>query len=164
MQENFEFIARSLRNMGVADADIDDAVQRTFIVGAERLDDIKPGAERSFLFQTALRVASHARRSVSRRTALASARAGEPPAPVETPEEIVLRRRQRVLLDEALEGLDEPLRAVFMLYEIEELTQAEIANLAGIPPGTVASRLRRARRAFQQRVRELSDHQEARTA
>jgi RNA polymerase sigma-70 factor (ECF subfamily) len=40
------------------------------------------------------------------------------------------------------------LRTVFVLFEIEEITMAEIAALTGLPSGTVASRLRRAREEF----------------
>jgi len=47
------------------------------------------------------------------------------------------------------------LRAVFVLSEIEELTMAEIAVLMAIPPGTVASRLRRARVQFSEHVARL---------
>ena len=47
------------------------------------------------------------------------------------------------------------LRAVFIAYEFEELTMIEIATALGLPQGTVASRLRRARAQFQERVREL---------
>ena len=39
-------------------------------------------------------------------------------------------------------------RAVFVLHEIEEMTLSEIASALTIPQGTVASRLRKARRLF----------------
>jgi RNA polymerase sigma-70 factor (ECF subfamily) len=42
-----------------------------------------------------------------------------------------------------------------MLSEGERLTMAEVASLLGIPPGTVASRLRRARQLFEAKVNEL---------
>ena len=41
------------------------------------------------------------------------------------------------------------LRAVFVLYELEQMTMAEIAESLALPPGTVASRLRRARSSFE---------------
>jgi len=40
------------------------------------------------------------------------------------------------------------LREVFVLFELEGLRSTEIAPLLGLPVGTVASRLRRAREAF----------------
>jgi RNA polymerase sigma-70 factor (ECF subfamily) len=47
------------------------------------------------------------------------------------------------------------LRAVFTLYEIEEMTMIEIAQVLDLPQGTVASRLRRAREQFEARVDRL---------
>jgi RNA polymerase sigma-70 factor (ECF subfamily) len=44
------------------------------------------------------------------------------------------------------------LRVVFVLYEIDGLRSGEIAEVLGIPLGTVASRLRRARADFELRV------------
>jgi RNA polymerase sigma-70 factor (ECF subfamily) len=38
----------------------------------------------------------------------------------------------------------------FVLYEIEELTMAVIAEILEVPLGTVASRLRRARARFEE--------------
>jgi RNA polymerase sigma-70 factor (ECF subfamily) len=47
------------------------------------------------------------------------------------------------------------LRTVFVLYEFEEMSMAEIAISLRIPQGTVASRLRRARADFRERVHRL---------
>jgi RNA polymerase sigma-70 factor (ECF subfamily) len=58
------------------------------------------------------------------------------------------QRRARHLLDEILDGLELDVRTVFVLFELEELTAPEISELLGIPIGTVASRLRRAREDF----------------
>ena len=76
----------------------------------------------------------------------------EQPASAPSPEELVDRRRARELLDALLEEMPLELRVVFVLYEIEQLTSAEIAEVVGVPLGTVASRLRRAREDFTARV------------
>jgi len=47
-----------------------------------------------------------------------------------------------------LSKVDPELVEVFVLYEVEELTSPEIAELLAIPLGSVASRLRRAREQF----------------
>jgi RNA polymerase sigma-70 factor, ECF subfamily len=68
--------------------------------------------------------------------------------PMSNPEELADQKRARQLLDEALDAMDLDLRAVFVLFELEELTAPEIAALLELPVGTVSSRLRRAREEF----------------
>jgi RNA polymerase sigma-70 factor (ECF subfamily) len=152
VRQHLGFVERVLRNMGVPDADLDDAVQRTFIVVANRLDDIVEGAEKSFLFRSAKHMASHVRRSASRHSRL------EPldddvPTVQQSPEQLVSQKKARELLDELLDSMPEELRMVFSLYEFEGLRMPEIAEYLEIPTGTVASRLRRARKHFQAGVR-----------
>jgi RNA polymerase sigma-70 factor (ECF subfamily) len=62
------------------------------------------------------------------------------------------QRRAAAILDRLLAAMELDLRAVFVLDEIEEMSRAEIAQVLGIPEGTVASRLRRARQDFQGRL------------
>lgn len=66
----------------------------------------------------------------------------------ETPETILLRRSQADRVRGILGLLPEPLREVLVLRELEELSYREIAEVAGVPVGTVMSRLSRARRHF----------------
>lgn len=150
-----DFVARVLRNAGTPDADVDDAVQRTFITAANRLADIRVGAEKSFLLQIALHIAAHARRTVARRREVHSDEAPEQVEAFATPEQLTDQKRARQMLDRVLDQMDADLRTVFVLYEFEELNMAEIANALRIPQGTVASRLRRARADFRQRVARL---------
>ncbi len=76
----------------------------------------------------------------------ADALAEEPVSPAAGPQRVV---EQADLLERALAGLDPPLRAVFLLREAEDLSYQEIAAVLGIPPGTVASQLNRARQQLQ---------------
>jgi RNA polymerase sigma-70 factor, ECF subfamily len=145
VDEHARFVTRTLRRAGVPRSDLDDEVQRTFITAANRLDDVQPGAERSFLFQVALNIASHARRALARRRELPSDHLPERIEPLGTPEDFTASKQTRRLLEEAVAGMPESLRSVVMLYEMEEMDTHEIAVVLGIPRGTVASRLRRAR-------------------
>jgi RNA polymerase sigma-70 factor (ECF subfamily) len=61
------------------------------------------------------------------------------------PEVIVLQSAQRKLINQALEELPVGYREVLVMRELEELTYKEIAQVAGIPIGTVMSRLARGR-------------------
>lgn len=150
-----DFVARVLRNAGTPDADVDDAVQRTFITAANRLADIRVGAEKSFLLQIALHIAAHARRTIARRREVHADEAPEQVESLATPEQLTDQKRARQMLDRVLDQMDADLRTVFVLYEFEELNMAEIATALSIPQGTVASRLRRARADFQKRVARL---------
>jgi RNA polymerase sigma-70 factor (ECF subfamily) len=152
IDENIDFVARTLRNAGTPPAEIDDEIQRTFMVAARRLDDVRPGAERRFLLQIALHQAAHARRSLARRR---ETLAGETPDVADayaTPEQLTDQKHLRQLLDRILDQMTTDLRTVFVLYEFDEMNMAEIAAVLGIPAGTVASRLRRARLEFRRRV------------
>jgi RNA polymerase sigma-70 factor (ECF subfamily) len=60
------------------------------------------------------------------------------------------------LLQRLLEQLTPELRRVLVLAEIEELEVAEIARLEELKLGTAASRLRRARHAFQQALEKIA--------
>jgi RNA polymerase sigma-70 factor (ECF subfamily) len=145
----FDFVWRSLRRLGVPELTVDDATQEVFLVVSRRLADIELGRERSFLFSTALRVASTARRAIARRGVHDDNEIDDLVDQAPGPEQLADRRRARAVLDQVLSTIDLDLRAVFVLYELEEMTMAEIAVTLELAPGTVASRLRRAREAFE---------------
>ena len=153
IDHHYDSLWRTLRYLGVPDASVDDAAQQTLCVLARRLSDVESGAEVAFLFATAIRVASEARRSVRRNHADPVQDVDSFPATAASPEELVDQRRAREVLEQVLDAIPTDLRVVFVLFEIEELSLAEIADLLGIPTGTVASRLRRARDSFQTVVR-----------
>jgi RNA polymerase sigma-70 factor (ECF subfamily) len=154
--EHVGFVWRSLVRLGVPRPDAEDAVQQVFIVASRKIDDIEPGRERAFLFGTALRIASRARRTAQRRREVLDGEPVERLDPAPGADEQLDRARARAELDAILDGMPLELRAVFVLFELEQVTMAEIATLLDLPPGTVASRLRRAREHFQAAARRLS--------
>jgi RNA polymerase sigma-70 factor (ECF subfamily) len=134
---------RALRRRGLSPEAAEDATQETFLLAAERLDDIRPESERSFLIATALRVAHTLGRKTVRweldedmDQRLATAR--------DTSD----KRADMQICNLVLSKVDPDLVEVFVLYELEGLTSPEIAELLEIPLGSVASRLRRAREQF----------------
>ena len=68
----------------------------------------------------------------------------------QSPEVVLIRRADQVMVRRALETLSLPLREVIILRELEGLSYKEIADAAGIKIGTVMSRLARARARLQQ--------------
>jgi RNA polymerase sigma factor (sigma-70 family) len=77
------------------------------------------------------------------------------PCPSLSAEDLLDRAKARTVLDAVLAEMPVTLRSVFVLFELEQLSTVEIAELLGVPRGTVASRLRRAREDFEKRVRRL---------
>ena len=65
LDTHYDAIWRFLRRLGVPQSDCEDAAQKVFIVFAERVAGVNAKAERSFLFSSALRVASDARKKKS---------------------------------------------------------------------------------------------------
>lgn len=74
------------------------------------------------------------------------------------PEQALLRKEQAEQLEKALAMLPAELRECLILKEVEELSYKEIAQVTGIPIGTVMSRLWRARQALMHLVRSGDTH------
>jgi RNA polymerase sigma factor (sigma-70 family) len=66
----------------------------------------------------------------------------------ETPESILIQHQESSVVRSVIEGLPQLFREVLVLRDIEELSYREIADIAGVPIGTVMSRLARARKLF----------------
>jgi RNA polymerase sigma-70 factor (ECF subfamily) len=149
---HFEFIWRLLRRLGVAEHDVDDAAQQVFLTATTKGIRGTPADARPFLYGVALRVAANYRRTVRRRREVSEEAMGDPHSPDLAADDVADLRRARAVLDEILDEMPIDLRVVFILSEIEQMTAASIAELEAIPPGTVASRLRRAREIFRTRL------------
>lgn len=78
---------------------------------------------------------------------------GESPAlqiadPADDPEAALGQRQRSARLDKALAALPAELRECLVLHELEELSYKQVAQITGVPIGTVMSRLWRARRTL----------------
>jgi RNA polymerase sigma-70 factor (ECF subfamily) len=150
VRAHYDLVWRSLRRLGVASGSVEDAAQQVLVVFARRIDDVQVGAERAFLFATATRVAADFRKKQHRSperpdTEVVEAQRSLAPSA----ERLIDEGRARELLDVILGEMPLDVRTVFILFELENLTMATIAELTELAPGTVASRLRRARAMFQ---------------
>ena len=153
VERNADFVFRSLRRAGLDAATVDDATQQVFLVAFDKLDRITRGEEKGFLYATAMNIAArHKRKSFRLGEVAYEEDADEALASDETlsVDELLDQRRARELLDEVLSNMPDKLRDVFVLCEIEELTNPEVAACLDLPLGTVASRLLRAREVFDQ--------------
>jgi RNA polymerase sigma-70 factor (ECF subfamily) len=149
VSEHHDSVWRSLRRLGMSADAADDATQQVFCVFARRMQEVACDKEKTFLFGVALRVAQSARRTLARRREVSDEAAVDMAVAIEmAPDEQLDAHRARAVLDALLEAMPLDLRAVFVLYEVEEMTMIEIATALDVAPGTVASRLRRARELF----------------
>jgi len=71
------------------------------------------------------------------------------------PEASLLRQSEIAAVRALIQQLPEPFRATLVLREIEELSYKQIAEVTGVPVGTVMSRLARARRMLTEDVEQM---------
>ncbi len=152
VEAHFDLVWRTLRRLGVASAELDDAAQQVFIVASRKMGIIEVGGERRYLVGISVRVASDARRTQRRRREVGEEDAVERADDVPAQEDLLDRKRAREMLDRVLETLPGDLRTAFVLFELEGMSAPEVAAVLDVPLGTATSRLRRAREAFHERV------------
>lgn len=153
-EEYFDFVWRTVRRLGVQDKALDDAVQDVFVVVHRRLGEFEGRSSlRSWLFGIARRVAKDHRRRVERkeRGALPPDGLADPRSP--NPHDDAARAEAVKVLYAMLEQLDDDKREAFVLAELEQMTVPEISEALAVNVNTVYSRLRAARRSFDQAVR-----------
>jgi RNA polymerase sigma-70 factor (ECF subfamily) len=133
---------RIVRSHAVAD----DVVQEAFLKAWRSLDRFELGRPFGpWICRIAANQAvNHVRSPRSREDPLPEGHA-EARSPGQSPLDAVLDREAHDVLDRALDTLPAEQRAVFVLRAVEEMSYAEIAETLGLSPGTVMSRLFRAR-------------------
>lgn len=150
LEEHTPKVYRSLRYLGVPEADLPDASQEVFLVVHRRLDEFRGEASLgTWIYEICFRVArAWRRRAAARRDAPTS----DPPAiAIEANQESLLQVAQaRHRLLQMLDKLPEEQRAVIVLHELEELKMGDVATLLGCPLFTAYSRLRLARKRLEQ--------------
>ena len=79
----------------------------------------------------------------------------------EDPLTLLVRRRDREMVNRAIAALAVDAREILVLRELEEMSYQEIAETLSIPMGTVMSRLARARDALRKRLVRESGREKA---
>ncbi len=160
--EHVTFVWRALRRLGVRESDLPDAVQDVFLVVHRKLPEFEGRSKvTTWLFGIAMRVArdrmrlAHVRRQVGDEEAVLAY--VDESADVAAQAE---RRQAAEILESILDALPMEQRAVFTLFELDGMSGEAIAELLEIPLGTVYSRLRLAREAFQRSVTRLRARQD----
>jgi RNA polymerase sigma-70 factor, ECF subfamily len=150
------FVWRALRRLGVREADVEDVCQEVFVVVHRKLSDFEGRSSlRTWIYGICARTASDYRRSARVRHEVVT------DTPPETTSEarqhdVLAMREARAKLDRILDQLDDDKRAVFVLYEIEELSMNEVAEALGCRLQTAYSRLHAARKIVESAVQKES--------
>jgi RNA polymerase sigma-70 factor, ECF subfamily len=150
-REHFGFAWRSLRHLGVAESDVEDAAQDVFVVVHAKLATFEHRAQlTTWIYGICINVAQARRRRAHVRRELPTDPATMPvdDQRVAQADEAYERREAEDLLDQILDTLPIEQRAVFTLFELDGRTCEEIAEICAIPVGTVYSRLRLSREGF----------------
>jgi RNA polymerase sigma-70 factor (ECF subfamily) len=141
-----------LLRLGVRPREAEDACQDTFIQVFRYLYRFERRADfRTWLYKLCISQAARVRRraALSRPFAWWRRNVGDP---VTLPE--LSASRSIELVDRALATLGARQREVFVLFEFEELSTAQIAHLLGSPSPTVRRQLQEARHKFERFVRD----------
>jgi RNA polymerase sigma-70 factor (ECF subfamily) len=133
----------------------DDVVQDALLRAYRAFGQFRGGSARAWLFTIVRNCCRTAQAGAGGGVALvihesglseeAAAQVRRQPDPGPTPEEEVSRRADVDRVRCAVEAIPEPFREAVVLRDLEELSYAEIAEVTGVPIGTVMSRLARGR-------------------
>ena len=139
----------------------DDLYQDTFLQALKNCHKIdKDKNPKSFLISISIKLWKSKQRKKARRARLA------PMMPIESVQELqdehatdetVLSGMESAELRRVVDGLEDRFRIPLYLYYTLEMDIAGIAKAAGIPEGTVKSRLHKARNLVKQEMEEFSD-------
>jgi RNA polymerase sigma-70 factor, ECF subfamily len=148
-QRWFDDVERWARAMSGLDADTADLAQEVFLTVRRRLGSFEGGSLRAWLYKITRLTVSDQRRRAWWKNLLRRMPGVEPDdLPSGDLRTEVERREGDRLLREALGRMTVAHRTALVLFEIEGYSGEEIAELEGVPIGTVWARLHRARKDF----------------
>lgn len=148
---HFSFAWRTARRLGCTAEEAEDVVQESFLIVHRRWHDYDASRSlRGWLFGIVWRVARTRARSRARERNRLRLVPDPPPPP--SPEDAVRADRAAQLVREFLATVDDRLRVVFVLSELEGFTGTEIAQALGVNRNTVYTRARTARKRFERFV------------
>ena len=131
--------------------DAEDAFQATFLVLVRKAASIRPTAMvGNWLYGVAYRTALEARKAAAKRRAKEAHVTPRLETPLDNHDDELAHLRP--LLDQELTRTPDKLRSILVLCDLEGRTRKEAAQQLGLPDGTVASRLSRARAVLAKRL------------
>ena len=145
-----ETVCRFLhRLMGEPSAELDDTVHATFLEAFRSAGRCRGRSSvKSRLFGVAVSVSRYHIRAEMRRRAFLKSWAEREQLRAPQPDHEIEERELVARIEPALARLPHKLRVVFILYDLEELSNIEAAKALGLPPGTFRRCLYEARQAL----------------
>jgi RNA polymerase sigma-70 factor (ECF subfamily) len=163
-EDCFEFVWRTVRRLGVANAAVEDVVQEVFFTVHRKLGDFEGRSSvKTWVFAIALHAVRHHRRSWQRKDSPCETATETPIDELPdrgglTPLQAAESRDNLSLVDELLRSLDDDKREVFVLAHLEQMTAPEIAEILGENVNTVYSRLRASKEEFEKALERRRAH------
>jgi RNA polymerase sigma-70 factor (ECF subfamily) len=149
--QHLDSLYRTALRLSGRPQDAEDLVQETYLRAWRSLHTYKPGTNpKAWLFRILHNAHIDRFRASSRTVQTVDELEGQDPAFVvhETPESLVMAGLMDAEVRQALMEIPEVFRACLVLADLEGFSYQEIADILGIPRGTVMSRLFRGRRAM----------------
>jgi RNA polymerase sigma-70 factor (ECF subfamily) len=136
-------------------ADAEDLVQETYAKALKGFRSFKEGTNlRAWMYRILRNTFLTSRSGLAAQNTssldLEDAEMDRATAHTVTPEFLLLQLENQESLMDALATIPVASREIILLFEIEEMSYREIAEVLGVPPGTVMSRLSRARNLLRQ--------------
>ena len=134
----------------------EDLVQETYVKALKGFSSFRPGTNfRAWMYRILRNTFLTSRTGLKQMVSLDDEENPvAEPAAVDDPESLLFARADEQELRHALEQLPVAHREIILLCDVEEMSYKQISELAGIPIGTVMSRLSRARQAMRNLLRE----------
>lgn len=155
-ERHFDGICRFFANK--IETDVDDLVQRTFTACVENRDRFAGHSTfRTYIFAIAHNVLRSHLRTLQRERKRFGVEAESIHDLGLNPSVLVAHRREETLVLQALRRIPVDQQTLLELYYWEDMTAVELAEMFGLPIGTLRSRLRRAKQLLEQALRELGE-------
>jgi RNA polymerase sigma-70 factor (ECF subfamily) len=132
--------------------DAQDVVQEAYLRAFRFFDSYRGGDGKAWLLEVVRNTCfTFLRREKHNVTSIAFDEAAHTPTVhLPNPEEALVKAGKQTILQDCIEGLPQEFREVLVMRELEEMSYRQIAEVAGLPPGTVMSRLSRARKRLEE--------------
>lgn len=154
-REHVDFVWRYAATHGIERASLDDVVQEVFMVVHGRLASFERRSSlKTWIAGIAVNVVrGFRRRRAARRIGDPLSDEQEPPGEQASASDALELKRSLELLDATLARMTELQREAFVLCELEQFSQVEVASLLGVNENTLRTRLRAARNLINEMVR-----------